>query len=299
MTTTISRSAIGGQAGQMGLHQRSIISKLLLYFVLGVLAFIFMFPFFWTLSSSLKETWELTNFPPTMFPKVPQWGNYPYVFERAPFWTWMKNTITVVIGATIGTAITASIVAYSFARFQFRGRDLLFMLTLGTMMLPQQVIMIPQYVLFYKMGWVNTLKPLWVPNWFGGGAFYIFLLRQFMMSLPPELDEAAMIDGASFTRVLTNITMPLCGPALATVVVICFINNWNDFDNAVIFLNSPKTFTLAIGMNYFQTVPEIGGRPMENILMAASVMATLPCLVLFFVAQKYFVEGVVLTGIKG
>ncbi|NLE45967.1 MAG: carbohydrate ABC transporter permease [Chloroflexi bacterium] len=287
------------QRSHAALSDHRSASGLPLYVLLLLLAFVFMFPFFWTLSSSLKATWELTNFPPSLFPEVPQWQNYPYVFERAPFWTWMQNTITVVVWATLGSVLTASIVAYSFARFEYRGRDLVFLVTLGTMMLPQQVIMIPQYVLFHKLGWVNTLRPLWVPNWFGGGAFYIFLLRQFIMSLPRELDEAAMIDGASFTRVFRSVIVPLSTPALATVTIICFMNNWNDFDNAVIFLHSPKTFTLAIGMNFFKTVPEIGGVPMENILMAASVMATVPCLVLFFAAQRYFVEGVVLTGLKG
>jgi multiple sugar transport system permease protein len=215
-----------------------------------------------------------------------------------PFHLWVQNTLIVVILATVGTLLTASLVAYSFARFEYRGRDLLFLITLGTMMLPAQVTLIPQFVLFQKLGWVNTLYPLWVPAWFGGSAFSIFLMRQFLLTLPRDLDEAALIDGAGYVRIYWSILMPLCTPVLATLAILTFIGTWNDFVGPLIYLNSRENFTLAVGLNYFQSVPE-RGVPLQHLLMAASLMTILPCVVLFFAAQRYFTQGIVLSGIKG
>lgn len=268
-------------------------------FLLVVLAVVFVFPFFWTVSSSLKAVSELYTFPPILFPAIPQWKNYATVVETVPFLTWMGNSFFVVILSTIGVLLSASLAGYAFARFQFRGRNLIFILTLGTMMLPAQVTLIPQFVLFHDLGWIDSLKPLWVPFWFGGGAFYIFLLRQFILSLPRELDEAAVIDGASPFGILWRILLPLCKPALATVAVVSFIGRWDDFIEPLIYLNSPQNFTLALGLNFFRTVPDSGGLPTDHLLMAASVMTTLPPIVLFFFAQRYFVSGIVLSGIKG
>ena len=211
----------------------------------------------------------------------------------------MLNSLVVVVLATSGALISSSLVAYSFARFEYRGREILFLITLGTMMLPAQVTLIPRFVLFHKLGWVPSLKPLWVPAWFGGGAFNIFLLRQFMMTLPRDLDEAAVIDGASYPHIFARIIVPLCKPALATVAVLSFIGNWNSFIEPLIYLNKRDTFTLAVGLSYFQNLPEQPGMPLQHLLMAASVLAILPILVLFFSAQKYFVRGIVLSGIKG
>ncbi|MCB0121630.1 MAG: carbohydrate ABC transporter permease [Caldilineaceae bacterium] len=258
-----------------------------------------MFPFFWTVSSSLKAPFELMTFPPTWLPAEPQWQNYARVLEKVPFLLWTWNSIFVVTIATIGSVVSASIVAYSFARFEYPGRDVVFVITLGTMMLPAQVTLIPQFILFNELGWINTLYPLWVPYIFGGGAFNIFLLRQFIRSLPRELDEAALIDGASYARILWTILLPLTKPALATVAVISFINHWNDFVNPLIYLNSPEKFTLALGLNYFKSVPESSGLPLQHLLMAASVMIITPVLILFFAAQRYFVQGIVLSGLKG
>jgi multiple sugar transport system permease protein len=272
---------------------------ILLYAAMVLLGILFIFPFFWTVSSSLKEVWELHTFPPTWFPAVPQWQNYSRVLEKVPFLLWAWNSVFVVILSTVGSVLSASIVAYSFARFRYRGRDLIFLITLGTMMLPAQVTLIPQFVLFHKLGWINTLKPLWIPAWFGGGAFAIFLFRQFIMSLPRELDEAAIIDGASYPRIFWSVLLPLCKPVLATVAVISFIAGWNDFVNPLIYLSSPEKFTLAVGLNYFKSVPESSGMPLEHLLMAASVMVIAPVLIIFFAAQRYFVQGIVLSGIKG
>lgn len=274
-------------------------SRWLLFGLMVVLSLLFMFPFFWTLMGSLKKISELSAFPPTVFPAEPQWRNYAKVLDQVPFLRWTFNTIYIAILSTLGVTLSAAIVAYSFARFRYRGRDLIFMLTLGTLMLPAQVTLIPQYVLFHKMGMINTLMPLWVPAWFGGGAFAIFLLRQFIMSLPKELDEAALIDGASYFRIFWQILLPLCKPVLATVAVITANGVWNDFANQVIYLQKDTIMTLAVGMNYFRTLPELGGEPTQHLLMAASVMSIAPVVVLFFATQRYFVQGIVLSGIKG
>lgn len=273
--------------------------RLLIYLVVIVLALIFFFPFFWTIASSLKSIPELFIFPPLLLPRVPQWSNYRAVLTTVPFLLWVKNSFVVVTLNTCGIIVTSSAVAYSFARFRYRGRDAIFVVTLATMMLPGQVTLIPQFLLFDHLGWVNTLNPLWVPAWFGGRAFFIFLLRQFFRSLPRELDDAARMDGASYLRIFWSILLPLSKPALATVAVISFISNWDDFLTPLIYLNNQTQFTVALGLDYFQNFPEQAGMPMQNLLMAASLMAVLPLIVLFFVAQRYFVRGIVMSGFKG
>ena len=218
-----------------------------------------------------------------------------------PYAAWLGNTFALVILTTSGTVISAALVGYGFARFQFRGRDILFLMTLGTMMLPSQVTLIPRYILFHKMGWLNSIKPLWIPPWFGGGAFAIFLVRQFVSTLPTELDEAAVIDGAGYFRIWWQIIVPLCRPALATIGVISFIGVWNDFMGPLIYLNSPDKFTIALGLQFFKQGGGLGaeGEPLQHILMAATVVTVMPCLVLFFSVQRFFVRGIVLSGIKG
>ncbi len=287
------------QTRQQGRRARFDGFMLFLYLVAIGLSVVFMFPFFWTVSSSLKSVEEISTFPPTWLPAVPQWGNYAQVYEMVPFLRWLYNSLFVVVLSTFGGILSASLVAYSFARFRYRGRDFIFLLTLGTMMLPAQVTLIPQFVLFHKLGWINTLYPLWVPHWFGGGAFAIFLIRQFIMGLPRELDEAALIDGASYFRIFWQILVPLCKPVLATIGVISFIASWNDFVNPLIYLQLPEKFTLAVGLNYFKDQPEMGGQTTQHLLMAASVMVIMPVILLFFVTQRYFVQGIVMSGLKG
>lgn len=287
------------QTRQQGRRVRFDGFMFLLYLVAIGLSALFMFPFFWTVSSSLKSVEEISTFPPTWLPAAPQWGNYAQVYEMMPFLRWFYNSLFVVVLSTLGGILSASLVAYSFARFRYRGRDFIFLLTLGTMMLPAQVTLIPQFVLFHKLGWINTLYPLWVPHWFGGGAFAIFLIRQFIMGLPRELDEAALIDGASYFRIFWQILVPLCKPVLATIGVISFIASWNDFVNPLIYLQLPEKFTLAVGLNYFKDQPEMGGQTTQHLLMAASVMVIMPVILLFFVTQRYFVQGIVMSGLKG
>ncbi|MBM3188307.1 MAG: carbohydrate ABC transporter permease [Chloroflexi bacterium] len=195
--------------------------------------------------------------------------------------------------------MSATLVAYSFARFNWAGRDVIFGITLATMMLPSEVTLIPQYLLFRELGWLNTIKPLWIPAWFGGGAYSIFLLRQFIRTIPRDFDEAATIDGANPLYILVMILVPNMKPVLATLSVLSFIGGWNDFMGPLIYLASPRQFTIALGLRYFQQAPGQYGRPLEHLLMAACVMATAPIIILFFLAQRYFVQGIVMSGIKG
>lgn len=283
------------------LHASRRASRILLYLLATFWGAVFMFPFFWTISSSLKQPSEIYMFPPAWLPRVPQWSNYPRVFEIAPFHLWLRNTLYVVTLSTLGVVISSSIVGYSFARFKYRGKDLLFLITLGTMMIPAQVTLIPQYVLFHKLRWVNSFRPLWVPSWFGGGAFNIFLMRQFIMTLPREMDEAALIDGANPFRIFMNVIVPLSKPVLATAAVISFIANWNAFIGPLIYLNQREKFTLALGLDALKTTEtgDSSGEPTFHFVMAGCVMAIIPPVLLFFVAQRYFVRGIVMSGIKG
>jgi len=270
-----------------------------LYALAIATSLLFTAPFYWTIASSLKDPTEIFLFPPTWVPAVPKWDNYAEVWRRVPFGTFTLNTLTIALLSVLGTLLTSSLVAYSFARFRYPGRDAFFMLTLSTMMLPYEVTLIPQYLLFNRLGWLDSFLPLIVPYWFGGNAFSIFLMRQFFMTIPRDLDDAARIDGASFLRIFWNVLLPLSGPILATLAVIGFIAHWNDFLGPLIYLDSRTNFTVALGLRYFQNAAGLGGDPMEHLLMAASVTFTLPCILIFFLAQRYFVRGIVLSGVKG
>lgn len=270
-----------------------------LYALAIVLCIAFGYPFFYALTSSLKSPAEIYTFPPKLFPEVPQWSNYVRVLTDYPYAQWFMNTVFVTVLATAGTVLSAALVAYSFARFNYRGRNLLFIITLSTMMMPAQVTLIPQFILFWKIGWLDTLYPLWVPLWFGGTAFFIFLIRQFMMSLPRDLDEAALIDGASRFRIFWNILLPLCKPVLATAAIIAFMAEWNRFIEPIIYLNTPTKFTLSVGISFFKQNADANVEILQHILMAAAMMMVLPTLIVFFAAQKYFVRGIVMSGLKG
>lgn len=279
-------------------------SRTLLYVLVLIGAVISMFPFFWTLVSSGKSISEMYYYPPTLWPAAPQFiANYTEVFTIVPFAQWFVNTVVVTVLSLIGTVLSATVVAYAFARFRFPGRDIFFFVTLATIMLPSEVTLIPTYLLFKQFNWIDTYLPLIVPSWFGGGAFNIFLMRQFMLTIPLDLDEAAKIDGASSWRVLWQIIVPLCKPAIATMATLGFIGNWNNFLGALIFLNTESKYTLAVGMRYFQSAVAQGSaaisRPQDHLLMGAAIMFALPCLILFFLAQRYFVQGIATSGIKG
>lgn len=275
--------------------------RLVLYLLVIGASIVFMLPFFWTIMSSLKTPAELFTYPPQWLPSRPQPQNYAEVFNRVPFGQWLWNSTVVALLSTLGSVLSAAVVGYSFARFRYPGRNLLFLITLSTMMLPVEVTLIPLYLLFSKIGWLDSYKPLIVPSFFGGGAFLIFLMRQFFMSIPKDLDEAARIDGASYLRIFWQILMPLSVPALATAAILTFMGQWNAFLHPFIFLNAKAKYTVAIGIRYFQAVAGNvdSMEHTEHLLMAASIMMTAPIIILFFVAQRYFVRGIVMSGIKG
>lgn len=264
-----------------------------------LLALCFMGPFAWTIGSSLKTPTELFVYPPTLLPAAPAWQNYLEIWSFVPLWTFIRNSLIVGCLATVGQTLSAAAVGYGFARFKFPGKALLFMLVLSTLIVPQQVTMVPRFLLYKQLGWLNTLLPLWVPAWLGGGAFFIFLMRQFFMTIPRELDDAAEIDGASQVQVFWRILVPLALPAVATVAIFAFLFSWNDFLSPLIYINSEQNFTMPLGLRFFQQESGTGGTPHEQLLMAAAVVDTLPPIALFFGLQRYFIRGIVLTGIKG
>ena len=284
--------------------QVSHLHRAALYLVVAIGSIISMFPFAWMALTSGKDVTEIYTYPPTFWPKAPLFvESYTAIWTVAPFGRWLFNSAYVTTLALVGIVISASLVAYSFARFKYPGRDAIFLITLATMMLPSEVTLIPTYWIFKLVGWIDTFNPLIVPFWFGGGAFYIFLMRQFFLGIPVDLDEAAEIDGASSWDVFWRILMPLSKPALATTATLGFIHQWNSFLGPLIYLSSRDNFTVVLGLRYFMATilnPAAHyGPPMENLLMAAVTVVALPGLILFFVAQKYFVQGIALTGIKG
>lgn len=263
--------------------------------IILVCAVIILIPAAWMLSTSLKTLQEVLTFPPKWIPDSWMWSNYPEALTFLPFDIYFRNTALITFAVLIGDLLTNSLVAYAFARLRAPGREILFTLVLSTMMVPYQVLMTPQYVLFHRLGWVDTFRPLVIPAWFGS-AFLIFLLRQFYRGIPSELDDAARIDGCGFISTWWRIMVPLSLPALASAAIFSFTYNWNDFTAPLIYLSSPDKMTLAVGLAYFRH--RYGATPW-HLLMAASVVAVLPCVVLYFTAQKYFIQGVVVTGVKG
>lgn len=263
--------------------------------ILILLSVVALVPFIWTVSTALKGDQEVFAFPPRWIPETIQWGNFQKAWTALPFTQWVLNTLVITIACTIGQMLTGSLVAYGFSRFKFKGRDTLFGIVIATMMLPGQVTMIPVFMIWRELRAIDTYWPLILPAFFGGGAFNIFLIRQFFLSIPNELDEAAMIDGASYLRVWWQILLPLSAPVLATVGVLSFIGHWDDFNGPLIYLNSPEKYTVSIGLRMFQD--SYGSE--TNLLMAASLIHILPTIVLFFFAQRYFMRGIQLSGLGG
>lgn len=258
-------------------------------------AVVFIIPFLWILSTSLKGSEQIFSIPPVWIPKVIHWENYSKVFEAMPFLIYLKNSVFISVLTIIGVVFSSSLVAYAFGCLQWPGRNALFVFVLATMMLPMQVTMIPLFVLFKQLGWLNTYKPLIVPSFFGGGAFNIFLLRQFFLGIPRDLLDAARIDGSSEFRIYWSIVLPLARPALATVAILTFMFSWNDFLGPLIYLSDKLKSTLALGLAMF-----VGQHQTEwGILMAASVLMMLPMILIFFFFQKYFIKGFTMSGLKG
>ena len=251
-------------------------------------------PFMWMISTSLKEHWQVFVFPPQWIPDPVRFQNYYDAWTSQPFNLYLRNTLITTLVPIVGVVSSASLVAYAFSRLRWRARDVLFMVCLATMMLPGQVTMIPLFVIFKRLGWINTFLPLIVPPFFGGGAFYVFLLRQFFMTIDNGLEEAAEIDGAGPLRVWASIILPLSKPALTVVAIFDFMGHWRDFMGPMIYLHDEKLWTLMVGMSRF-TMPTIG-RPTLQFQMAAAFIVMLVPLLLFFFLQRYFIGGVVFTG---
>lgn len=282
--------------GKTGSISRSALTtKILVHIAMMIGAAVFMIPFLWMLSTALKDMGEVYYWPPTWIPNPIVWRNFADAVTAIPFVRFLRNSVLITALNIVGTLVTSSLVAFGFSRLTFKGRDILFFMVLATMMLPYQVTMIPVFIIYKYLGWIDTFLPLIVPAFLGGQPFYIFLLRQFFLTIPKELDEAARIDGCSSFRIYWRILLPLVKPALASVAIFAFMAHWNDFLGPLVYLNSMENFTLAVGLSFFKG--QFGTQ--WNLLMAASTLVMLPCLIIFFAAQRVFIQGVVMSGLKG
>jgi len=275
---------------------RRIIVGILKHAALIPFSLLFLLPLVWMISTSFKSDRQVLVFPPVWIPNPIEWSNYPEALTGlVPFLLYTKNTVTICVFSVLGALLSNTVIAYGFSRLHWPGRDMLFLAVLGTMMMPYQVTMIPLFLVFNRLGWINTFRPLTVPAFFGN-AFFIFLLRQFMMGIPRDLTDAAYIDGASDIQQLARIIIPLCKPVLATVTLFQFLWSWNDFLGPLIYLNEARRYTIAVGLAMFE-----GGYGLTRIaqLMAASTVTTLPIVIIYFFTQRTFIQGIALTGLKG
>jgi len=265
--------------------------------VAAVGAFIMFIPFLWMISTSLKEDGDVFLIPIQWFPNPIVWSNYPAALVYQPFFTYFWNSVQVTFLAVLGSVFTASLVAFAFARLRAPGKNILFGILLATLMLPGEVTLVPIYLIFRQLGWLDTYLPLVIPSWLGGSAFYIFLLRQFFMTLPTELDDAAKIDGANLFGIYWRIIMPLSKPVLASVAIFAFFAHWNNFQGALIYLTSLDKYTIPVGLRLYLSTS--GNNMHWNYLMAATLVSVLPPIIVFITSQRFFVEGAVLSGVKG
>lgn len=274
---------------------RRLTGAIVLYLMLAALAGLFVLPIVWMVSTSLKPLEQLNRWPPEWIPSPVVWSNYPAALTFLPFGRYFANSLFIAGAAIVGTLLSCTLVAYGFARIAFPGRDILFMVLISTIMLPATVRLIPTFLLYNEIGWLNTYLPLIVPA-FLGNPFSIFLLRQFFRSIPEELADAARIDGCTEMGILVRIFIPLSGPALAVITIFTFQHEWNDFMGPLIYLNEERLRTLALGLYYFLSFE---GVTHWNEMMAAATVMVLPILIVFAFFQRYFIQGVTLTGIKG
>lgn len=263
------------------------------YLLLGFVGLLFVLPLYWMIASSLKPEYQVFAQPPVWWPSPVRWANYVDALTQLPFDRFALNTFIIAAGSVIGHVFSCTVVAYGFARLRAPGKRPLFILLLATLMLPYPVVMIPQYIIFSELEWVNTFRPLIVPTFFGN-AFYIFLLRQFFMQIPVDLEDAARIDGANLWQLIWYIILPISRPAIATVAIFTFQFAWNDFLAPLIFLQEQSRYTLMLGLSFFRSSFEVNWA----YLMAASLTIAAPVILLFFFAQKAFVEGISIGGVK-
>lgn len=272
---------------------RQKITSVISHMILIIGAFIMIVPFIWMLSTSFKAPGNTFVYPPEWIPRPFVWQNYVEMWQALPFSQFFLNSVKISTLSTIGQLLTCSMGAFAFSILKFKGRDLLFLLLIATLMIPYQVTLIPTFILFSKIGWVGTHLPLWVPA-FWGGAFGTFLLRQFYLTIPIDLAESARIDGANIFQIFTHIYLPLSKPAMATLGIFTFMWSWNDLLNPLIYVSELKQLTLTVGLSFFQN--QYGGK--WTLMMAGAVVSILPILLIFFFAQKYFIQGIAMTGIK-
>jgi multiple sugar transport system permease protein len=275
-------------------------ATLVTYSFLTLLSCLMFLPMLWAITGSLKESGVLYSYPPRLFPDNWYFRNYVEVFRVVPFLIFAKNSVIITSVALFGDLLMCSLVAYGFSRFRFPGRNLIFILLLSTRMIPPQVILIPRFLLYHKLGWINTFLPLTVKSYFGVNAFFVFLLRQFFLTIPGDYDDAAKIDGAGSLTRFFRIFVPMLKPVIITVTILGFQAHWNEFLGPLIYLQSTDKYTLQQGLAYIRSsyLVGTGGEPHENWLMAASVMVTFPTIAVFFALQRYFIRGVHLSGLK-
>lgn len=272
-----------------------IIWLVFLQILMTVLLISFLIPTLWMISSSLKVSTEVFTHPIVWIPKDPHWSNYVKIFEDLPFGNFAWNTMVVTFWAVLGTVVSSLMVGYSFARLKWPGRDFFFALMIATMMLPEVITLIPRFLIFRELSWIDTLRPLIVPFWFANTSLYVFLVHQFLRGLPIELEEAALIDGATRFQILSQIILPLSKPVIATIAVFSLIQHYNDFLNPLIYLNKMDNWTLALGIR------ALNDSQLANweLVFAASTLMLAPVLILFIFAQRYFVQGIAMTGFGG
>ena len=278
-----------------GSRSRERLTQALAYLLCVLGSAVMLFPLVWLVRSSFMGLSQIFIFPPEWVPDPWRFDNYPKALTTIPFFRYFLNTMIILVPSVVGTVATSALAAYGFARLRWPGRDFVFNVLLTTLMLPYAVTLIPTFLLWAELELVNTFWPLILPHWFGGGIFFIFLLRQFFMTLPKELDEAAIIDGANPLQVFWYVVVPLSRPALITVAIFAALNAWNDFLGPLIYLNDSRNFTLALGLAEFTGLYT----SQWHLLMAAATVVIAPVIVLFFFAQRYFIEGIALTGTKG
>lgn len=271
----------------------AVLRRVLLYIVLILIAVIMVVPFLWMLFTSLKTQYDAVKIPPVWIPDPPQWENYVKLFTEQPMSQFMLNTIKIVFFVVLGQLFFSSLAAYSFARISFKGRNVVFFFYIATLMVPGQVTMIPTYLMFAKAGLTDNHLALILPAFFS--AFGVFLLRQFFMSLPRELEEAAEIDGCNPFMTYWRIMLPLVVPAMLTLGVFTLMNTWNDYMGPLIYLSSPEKYTMTLGIAYFKGVYTT----QWNLVMAGSIVSVVPILIAYLCAQKYFIEGIAFSGVKG
>jgi multiple sugar transport system permease protein len=276
------------------------LTKVPVYLLLGLGAIFALVPFVWMVSTALKTPGQLFKFPPEWIPNPVAWGNFGEAWTALPFGAMVLNSVFVTTLAMVGELGSAAVVAYGFARFQFRFRNMLFLLMLSTMMLPWVVTLIPSFLIWKQLGQINTFDPLVVQSLFAWGPMYIFLLRQFFLGVSREIEEAAVVDGANAVQVLWHVMLPLVKPVILAVSLLSFQGNWNNFRLPLIYLYNPvERFTLPLGMQFFQATLTAAEAPRWHYMMAMSTIMALPILILFFLAQRQFIEGIQLGGVKG